>query len=134
MSSESPFVKSSFAGFCPLLISLMAVKASMMIWVAVANPGEAGAGGGAGGGCGGAGGGGGGMGGVGGGGNALIVRLNALGPMLPPALVAVTLRLLIAAVSGVPVSRPLVLNIAQDGSPVATHVINAVPVPINWKE
>lgn len=69
-----------------------------------------------------------------GGGAALIVRLKGDGPALPTPLVAVTDRLLTAATSGVPLSKPPALKVPHEGTPVAPHPIGDVPLAANWNE
>ena len=60
-----------------------------------------------------------------------MVSVKVREPSLPLLLVAVTAKELDAAVGGVPVSRPDEESDAQDGSPVAPHVMGAVPVAVN---
>ncbi len=57
---------------------------------------------------------------------------NVLGPSLPAELVAVTVNDGVAAVVGVPDSKPLDERVAQDGRPAPlVHVIGLVPVAVN---
>ena len=60
------------------------------------------------------------------------MRLKAVGPALPPLLVAVACIVLVAAALGRPVSSPPELSEAHPGKPVALQVIGAVPLAVNW--
>ncbi len=62
---------------------------------------------------------------------AITVRLKLRGPLLPAALVAVTAIVVVPVAFGVPVRSPPADSDAQDGSPVALHVIGVVPVAAN---
>jgi hypothetical protein len=62
------------------------------------------------------------------------VKEKGVGPALPAAFMAVTMRVLVAAAVGVPLNRPADDTIKPDGTPVADQVTGGVPVAANWKE
>jgi len=68
-------------------------------------------------------------------GPALTVRENAVGPVEPEALLALTLMFETPAAFGVPLSTPVLeLKAAQDGKDVADHVIGVSPAAAKGNE
>ena len=61
-----------------------------------------------------------------------MVKLKGWAPLLPVALVAVTVKEFNAETLGVPVSKPLEESEAQEGNPLAVQVMVGVPDAANW--